>query len=1089
MAKKIISGIALIFQITLYSVSANPRPGLKFIANQSQWPSEINFSVKIQGGNLLIGSGSFTYSFLDQRRLEELHDYHQSREVIPNPLLNGQIIKSSFLGSNKNVIPKTFGIQPDYYNYFLGTDSTRWSSNVRAYEGAVYKNFYDGIDLKVYSEESNLKYDFIVLPGADYSIIKFQYAGADQLFIENDNLTVKTSIATLIEKKPVMYQIINGEKIFVKGQYELQNNIVSFCLDEWYDPCYELVIDPLLIFSTYSGFSADNWGSSATPGENGKLYSAGVVNLNNAGGSFPATPGAFQISYGGIYDVAIYKYDSTGGQLLYTSFLGGSESESPHSLVMTASNDLLILGTTSSTDLKTSLSAYDRTFNGGTFTSHVVNYSNGSDIFVAKISSDGTQLLACTYLGGSLNDGLNPTSSPLVKNYGDQLRGDIISDASGNIFISTVTSSVNFPVTNGFDLTYSGGDTDALILKLTSDLSQISWATFLGGSLADASHTIQIDKTGNLYVGGGSASVDFPITTGVYQSTNKGNGDGWIAKLSANGSSLLNSTFTGTSQFNQVYFLDLDKQENVYVYGQTEGTFPVTANVYNNPNSGQFIQKFDNSLSTLLFSTVFGSGIGIPNISPTAFLVNDCNNIFLAGWGGLVNSLEGFWRSTTDNMPVTNDAFQKTTSGSDFYLMVLSENANEILYATYLGGTTSRTHLDGGTCRFDKGGVVYHAVCSGCAAFNGAGHSTSDFPSTTNAWSRTNGSGNCNNAAFKFDLSSLKARIQTNSTLLDKPGLNKICVADTIVFQNQSIGGQVYYWNFGDGTTAVKSNKNNIPFKYKLPGFYTVKLKAVDIGTCVGKDSTQTKILVSTPQGFAGPDLVMCYNTTTQLSAGGGILYSWKSADKLVTLNEANPIVNPKIDTRYFVSITDINGCILKDTVDVRVVPNIDVKFTLDRINYNCFGKPSINVSSQTDKSEAVFFDFGDGFTSDMPSLVHQYEKDGNFSVRLIGKKETCIYEKQITVPIFELKVPNVFTPDQSPGFNDTFEIEYGGKPISQAGINVSLVVVNRWGGIVYEDKFYKDNWTAKDVPAGVYFYEAAIEGKTTCKGWVQVIK
>ena len=123
-AKKIISGAALVFQMALYSVSANPRPGLKFVANQSQWASEVNFSVKIQGGNLRIGSGSFTYSFLDQQKLEELHDHHQSSEVVPNHLINGQIIKSSFLGSNKNIIPQPFGIQPEYYNYFLGTDTT-----------------------------------------------------------------------------------------------------------------------------------------------------------------------------------------------------------------------------------------------------------------------------------------------------------------------------------------------------------------------------------------------------------------------------------------------------------------------------------------------------------------------------------------------------------------------------------------------------------------------------------------------------------------------------------------------------------------------------------------------------------------------------------------------------------------------------------------------------------------------------------------------------------------------------------------------------------------------------------------------------
>ena len=312
--------------------------------------------------------------------------------------------------------------------------------------------------------------------------------------------------------------------------------------------------------------------------------------------------------------------------------------------------------------------------------------------------------------------------------------GDIISDSGGNIFVSTVTSSADFPVVNGFDLSYNGGSTDALIMKLTNDLSQVLWASFLGGSQVDASHTIQVDKNGDLFIGGGTTSLDFPTLAGAYQTTHAGNADGWISKMAGDGSSILNSTFTGTALFNQVYFLDLDQQENVYVYGQTEGAFPVTANVYKTANSGQFLQKFDNSLSALIFSTVFGSGIGIPNISPTAFLVNDCNNIYLSGWGGIVNSAEGFWPSNTNGMAVTADAFQSTTSGSDFYLMVLSGDATQLLYATYLGGTTSRTHLDGGTCRFDKSGVVYHAVCAGCAAFNGNGNRpSSDFPTSTDA--------------------------------------------------------------------------------------------------------------------------------------------------------------------------------------------------------------------------------------------------------------------------------------------------------------------------------------------------------------------
>jgi PKD repeat protein len=421
--------------------------------------------------------------------------------------------------------------------------------------------------------------------------------------------------------------------------------------------------------------------------------------------------------------------------------------------------------------------------------------------------------------------------------------------------------------------------------------------------------------------------------------------------------------------------------------------------------------------------------------------------------------------------------------------MALTGDATQLLYATYLGGTSSRTHLDGGTCRFDKGGVVYHAVCSGCEPFNGTNKSTSDFPTTAGAWSRTNGSANCNNAAFKFDLSSLKASIQTNATSLNKPGLNKICLADSIVFQNQSLGGQTYYWDFGDGSKTTKTDRLNILFKYNKPGNYLVKLKAVDIGTCVGKDSTKTSVLVSSPLGFAGPDIVMCYNAGTQLTAGGGVTYQWIASDKSFTSSQAIPTVNPKLTTPYFISVTDVNGCIIKDTVNVRVVPGMDLQFTAERVNYDCANRPDVKVIDLTNSNENALFDFGDGTTSDLPNLVHSYSKDGLYPIRLIGKREACVYEKEISIPVFELMIPNVFTPEQSPGYNDTFQILYGGKPIFQSGINVSLLIYNRWGGKVFESKSYLGDWAAKDVASGTYYYEAKIEGVTSCKGWVQVVK
>ncbi len=1078
-----IRGILTVSALT-FCLAGWAGPPIKFIENNCQWSEQIQFSATIPGGTMQLLPGGFAYTFIDQQRLHELHEqgHHQNESSLAESDLQIQAhrVQVSFAHSNRASVPVPFGKLPEYYNYFLGNDQSTWSSFASAYEGALYKEFYPGIDLKVYSQGNHVKYDFNLAAGADPAQIVFQYSGTDQVRLEAGDLVVNASKFTFYEKKPLAYQFVDGEKIYVKCEYVLKNDQVSFYFPQSFDACYPLVIDPLLIFSTYSGSTADNWGSTATPGEHGTLYSSGVTN-HHLGGTFPVTTGAFQINYGSAYDVAILKYDSAGQKLEYASYLGGTNNESPHSLVMNSQNELLVLGTTSSSNFPTTNGAFDNSYNGGTFEANVIPYNNGSDLFVAKISADGSQLISATYLGGSGNDGLNPQVSPLVANYGDELRGDIITDPAGNIYISSVTASFDFPVANSFGLIYNGGATDALLMHLNADLTQIIWAAFLGGSAADASHTIKIDAAGDLFVAGGSSSSDFPTTAGVYQPIHGGSVDGWIAKIKGNGSETLASTYTGTPAFNQVYFIDLDNDENVYVYGQTSGSFPVTTGVYSNPNSGQFLQKFDNGLSSLKFSTVFGAGRGIPDISPTAFLVNDCNNIYMSGWGGLINISRGFWNSNTFGMPVTADAFQKTTAGSDFYFIVLTDDASELLYATFLGGNQSPTHVDGGTSRFDKGGIVYHAVCAGC------GGGFDDFPTTAGAWSRQNRSLNCNNAAFKFDLSSLKARIQTNSVTFDMPGLNKICLPDPFVFQNKSTGGQFYEWDFGDGGQQVKQDTTFIMHAYKEPGTYRVKLLAIDIGTCVGKDSTFTNVIVSKPAGFAGPDQVMCFDAGARLVATGGVTYKWENWDNSFTSTLPTPLVNPKEDDGYRVTITDANGCVKKDTVNIEVIPGIDLQFEYFKV-YDCFSRPTLEVKNLTDPSEEVFFDFGDGTTSDLDATNHTFAADGIFNVRLLGRKESCIYEESVSLPIYELKVPNVITPDEFPE-NNTFTILYGGKKLSASSLTAHVVIYNRWGGKVYESKDYQDDWDGGNVGAGVYYYEIQIEGEATCKGWVQVIK
>jgi hypothetical protein len=1075
---------------------------LKFIENKNQWSSEIDFLARVPGGDLAVSAKGFSVCLIDQETLDARHLDHQHpvSEATGRPTdekINGHYFQINFLGAQPAVPIKQHPMA-GYYNYFLGSDSCRWASRARAYGDVIYPEIYSGVDVRISSLNKNLKYDFVVKTGADATQIQLDYCGLDALEKSGGDVLLKTSLGVLTEQKPVSYQIIQGKRVDVASEFLLEGSTVGFYFPDGYDACYDLIIDPLLIFSTYSGSTADNWGSTATPGEHGTVYSSGVTN-HQFDGTYPATPGAFQTVYGGNYDIGIIKYDSAGTQFLYASYLGGSNNETPHSLVMDEnSQDLLVLGTTSSSNYPTTVDAVDRAYSfGQNQGTNIIPYPFGSDIIISRIRSDGAQLKASTFMGGNLNDGLNihPTQgAELARNYGDEMRGDIITDVVGDVFVATVTSSTNFPVTAGFGNTYQGGATDAVVMKLNSNLSAVVWSGFLGGFGFDAAYSIKFDADQNIVVAGGTTSADFPVTPGVYQTVYGGAADGWLARISADGSTLMQATFTGTIAFDQVYFLDVNASGEVFCYGQTAGEIPVTADVYNNPNSGQFLQKFSSDFSTLGFSTVFGSGIGIPNISPTAFLVNECDNIFMSGWGGDINNQLGYWESSTSGMPVTPDALQPTTNGSDFYFIVLNSDATELVYATFLGGNVSKTHVDGGTSRFDKFGIVYHAVCAGCAALNDTNNATSDFPTTPGAKSRVNASENCNNAAFKFDLSSLRARFQTNNLAFTAPNFNNVCYPDTIRFQNRSTGGEFYNWNFGDGTimTKPKSDTASLLHQYQAEGVYTVRLIAQDDNTCSVADTAYRQIHYFKDVIEIGEGADLCEGSAFQLQAGGGTVYAWSSNDNSFTSNVASPTVQPTDSTVYYVTVTDSDGCFKTDSLIVNVIPDIELKWTWDFIT-DCVSRPVVHVRNTTTTTgdEILFFDFGDGVTSDALVDTHTFEVDGRYTVKFVGVRESCVSEESVELPMYTLMVPNVFTPESSPGFNDSFAIGFGdaGATPNDAGLKVALKVVDRWGKPIYESNDYKNTWRAANVEGGIYYLTLQLDDLATCKTWLHVVK
>ncbi|MBL4623782.1 MAG: gliding motility-associated C-terminal domain-containing protein [Flavobacteriales bacterium] len=881
----------MLFSVTVCTVFAEKyyqESPIKFVENKGQWQDNILFRADIPGGTLFLERDKLTYVFSHPDDIERIHSVHHGLE----PYVDGMQVRChaynvTFSGSQN---PKTRGVgeASDYNNYYLGNDSAQWATGCAKYYAVEYESIYPNIDFRIYTNENGLKYDFIVHPGASPNDISLLYNGVDKLKIISKDLIVATSISNIIEKQPVSFQGNNT----VKSSYQLENSELKFNIG-MYDKSKKLTIDPALVFASYSGSTADNWGYTATYDEAGHLYAGGVAFANG----YPITVGAFQTTWGGtgslISDIVVSKYDPGGSTLIYSTYVGGNKSECPHSLIVDGDDNLIIFGTTSSGNYPTSGNAYDNSFNGGSnITTSGINYGNGSDIILTKFNSTGTALVGSTFIGGSLNDGLN-TGSSLVYNYGDNFRGDVTVDAANNCFVSTSTQSNDFPMVGGGAQTTFGGGQDAIVFKMSPDLSSLIWSTYLGGLVYDAGYGIQLNNAGDLYIVGGTKSSSFPTTAGVLDSSFQGITDGFITKLNSTGTTILAASFIGTSAYDQAYFVQLDASQDVYISGQTEGAYSVTpAGVYSNPNSGQFVHKMNPDLSSTIFSTVVGRGSGAIDISLSAFLVNECDHIYISGWGGTTNQFNGSaTSSTTAGLPLTADAFQSTTDGSDFYLMVLDADAVGLVYASFFGGGTSAEHVDGGTSRFDKDGIVYQAVCGGCGG-------NSDFPTSPGAWSNTNNSSNCNIASIKFDLSSFSAIADVSSDYQ--------CTGLGTQFQNNSTGGTSYIWYFGDGTT---SSANSPVHTYQDTGVYEVMLIVNDPASCIVSDTSFLSVTVTdAPQMQSIPVDTICPGDTVTLNVSGATTYSWIPTTGLSNPTSPTPVALATSSIDYTVTGTTFCG-------------------------------------------------------------------------------------------------------------------------------------------------------------------------------------
>jgi len=873
--------------------------------NNGQWPEQVAFSAELPSATLWAENNALVYQCYDATVLEWLHP--AGGKIAPEgALMRGHTYRVEFPGANPFSIDGE-KILPQYYNYYKGNDSTKWAQHCSAFERCTYRELWPGIDMKLYAGKTAFKYDFVLRPGSNPAAVQMKWSDDVDIELSEGNLRVKTSIGDVIEKAPFAFQTINGIIHEVTCKYVLQGQIVYFEIGE-FNAEYALVIDPELAFSTYIGSPASNFGFTACDDSENNLIAGAAVFQQG----YPVTIGAWEDQFNtaitNYMDIALSKFSNDGSQLLYSTYLGGGHQESPHSVIADSEDNFLLMGVTGSNDFPTTTGAYQSTFVGGPplvmSGFFVSGHPDGCDFIISKFSATGA-MLASTYIGGSENDGLN-YGDKLFYNYGDAFRGEINVDENDNVYVASTTRG-NFPMAgNSTQSAFGGGGFDGIVFEMNSDLNSLLWSSYFGGAADDACYAIEFSETGTIILAGGTRSGNFPHCSLGHDTSQNGDVDGFILKIDPVTFNVQNGTFVGTSGYDQVYFVQIDQSNNVYALGQTDGNMVITSGLYGQANSGQFIRKYNSALTSLTWTTTIGTGSGEVDISPTAFLVSDCNQIYLSGWGGETNGPCGVvWdcyasQSTTFGLPVSADASQPDTDGSDFYLCVLSPDAAELVYATYMGGSTSNEHVDGGTSRFNKNGSVYQAVCAGCQA-------NSDWPTSPGAWSDTNDSFGCNLAVFRFNLGTVQAQL-----LIDGP--TQVCESQPAQFLNQSIGANNFLWTFGDGSTSTEIEPEHI---YDQEGFYTITLIATDDTGCLLPDTTSIIIeILPGVDPVVDPVEPICAGQQTQLNATGTSNLYWIDATTLDNPNIPNPIVNPQETTSYFA--IDFNEC-ETDTIEVIV--------------------------------------------------------------------------------------------------------------------------------------------------------------------------
>jgi hypothetical protein len=732
---------------------------LSFEANRGQADPSIKFLSRANGYSLLL-TDSYAELLLSRPETCPTEKGNASKNMastagqkepqsVPCSPAPAQIIQMTLAGTahSSHSFKATGEAElPGRANYFLGNDPSKWHAGVPTYARVRYAAVYTGVDLIYYGNQHQLEYDFVVAPEANPAQIQLNFSGQEHLKLAaNGDLILEGNGASATLRKPVLYQENNGQRQPVSGSFKLlANNTVTFAIGG-YDHSRALVIDPVLVYSTYLGGSGTNGdqGNGIAVDSAGNAYVVGTTHSTD----FPVTGQAFQTGSNapaGTPTVFVTKLNASGNALLYSTYLGGTGGDFGYGIAIDKANNVYVTGATYSADFPVTCGAFQ--------TANPSTTAGASTAFVAMLNPESSALTYSTYLGGSGN---SASGEP-----GDVAQA-IAVDSAGNAYVTGYTSSSNFPVSDAaFQVQFLGDPTtwNAFVTKLNPSGTELVYSTYLGGggappiplfwfpAFGDSGNAIAIDAFGDAFVAGSTASSNFPVTSGAFQTALAGPTNAFVTELNPAGTEQIYSTYLGGSgqSFIQYYFgffpnpnsppfesgdgataIAVDSNGFVYVAGNaTSSDFPVTAGALEGPSEfdtgAGFVAKLKPDGSALVYSTYL-EGLGT-DISGLA--VDGAGSVYLAGNVPAVSA--GFpagFQATPDALATP------VSSGVSAFLVKLDPSATVFNYATLLGGGSNDEAI---ALALDSGGNAYVTGSATSVNFpvtNGALQTSTNEPS------------------------------------------------------------------------------------------------------------------------------------------------------------------------------------------------------------------------------------------------------------------------------------------------------------------------------------------------------------------------